>query len=171
MTEQVRHQEDAPRNNRPSRKRNRGIIHDEAGVSAVEFALFAPMLVFSLLAMVDLGFAISERMTIGHILRAGAQEAIKHTGTEAVDGVLRKTATGVMPVAGPDANGDETSLALRVRMICSCAAAPAVEVACATTCPGDQPTQIFYALSGSKTYSGLILPQFSQTKSLQVQVR
>jgi Flp pilus assembly protein TadG len=46
----------------------------EDGVSAVEFALIAPILFLSLLAMVDVGFAIHERMTIDHVLRAGAQE-------------------------------------------------------------------------------------------------
>ncbi|WP_322893431.1 MULTISPECIES: TadE/TadG family type IV pilus assembly protein [unclassified Yoonia] len=171
MTEQVQHRDDARRNNRPFFKRIRGVIHNEDGVSAVEFALLAPMLVFALLAMVDLGFAISERMTIGHILRAGAQSATENVGTTAIDRILRTTAADMMAVAEPGTTGDDTSLALSVQLICTCATQPGVGVACTTTCAGDQPTQIFYALSGTKTYAGLILPRFSQSKSLQVQVR
>lgn len=171
MKQQVRHSQQARRHGRPFCQITRTIIKDASGVSAVEFALFAPMLVFSLLAMVDLGFAISERMAIGHILRAGAQEATEHGGPADIDRVLRATATGVMPLATPGATGDATSLALQVRLLCTCATAPELEVVCTTTCPADQPTQIFYALSASKTYSGLLLPRIAQSRSLQVQVR
>lgn len=170
MTAQVQPPRPSSRSHRPASRKG-GILRNDDGVSAVEFALLAPMLVFALLAMVDLGFAISERMTIGHILRAGAQEATKHNGTAAIDHVLRMTATDEMPLTAVGTDGDDTSLSLKVRMLCTCQTAPEVEVACSTTCAASQPTQIFYALSGSKTYSGLILPEFSQAKSLQVQVR
>ena len=158
---------------RPRRFSSRiaGVLRADDGVSAVEFALLAPMLVFALMAMVDLGFAISERMTIGHILRAGAQEATKNTGAETINHVLRTTARDEMPLAANGAIGDDTSLSLSVRLLCVCPTSPKTEVVCTTTCQGGQPTQIFYALSGSKTFSGLILPRFSQSKALQVQVR
>jgi len=146
-------------------------MRNNDGVSAVEFALLAPMLIFALLATVDLGLAISERMTIGHVLRAGAQSATQDAGVAAVARVLRTTAEKNLTVAPAEVSGDDTALALDVGRICSCAAQPAIAVVCSTTCAGDAPTQIFYALTARKTYSGMILPQFSQSKALQVQVR
>ena len=56
----------------------------EAGVSAVEFALFAPILFFALVAAVDVGLAEYERMTIDHVLRAGAQSAMVDQGQDQV---------------------------------------------------------------------------------------
>lgn len=165
---------DYRRSNRPALPFRRTIgsfARDDAGVSAVEFALLAPMLVFALLATVDMGLALTERMTIGHILRAGAQGATEDVGITSVDRILRTTATKNMPVAAAGTTGDDSSLALTVSRICSCPGQPSVAVACSATCTGSAPTQIFYALSGQKTYAGLILPRFSQSRSLQVQVR
>jgi len=147
----------------------RAFLRDEQGVSAVEFALIAPMLTFALLAMVDTGFAISERMTIGHVLRAGAQGASMDIGESAVDQILRRTAEKNMTVA--TASGDDTALALEVRLFHSCPEEPSAPVERNATCDGDSPTQIFYVLSGSKTYAGLILPRFSLSRELRVQVR
>lgn len=141
------------------------------GVSAVEFALLAPMLVFALLATVDLGFALAEHMTIDHVLRAGAQSATAAGNASSIDQVLRITAANNFAVAAPGAAGDDSSLALEVERLCSCAGQPDTAVDCSTTCPGEAPTQIFYALSGEKTYSGTVLPQFRLAPSLQVQVR
>lgn len=149
----------------------RAVLRNQDGVSATEFALLAPILVTGVLATADLGLAISERMTIGHILRAGAQSATEDGGATNVDLVLRTTAAKNMTVVAAGAAGTDTALALSVRRICSCAAQPSVELACSTTCAQNTPTQIYYILSGSKTYAGLLLPRFAQTKSLEVQVR
>ena len=52
---------------------------DEAGASAVEFGMFAPILLFGVLMTVDIGMALGERMEMDHIVRAGAESAmIKH---------------------------------------------------------------------------------------------
>ena len=149
----------------------RDVMRKTDGISAVEFALLAPLLVFSILATVDLGLAISERMTIGHILRAGAQSATENVGNARVNLVMRTTAAKNMTVADAGAAGTDTSIALSVRQICACAALPSVAVACSTTCTPTAPTQIYYILSGTKTYAGLILPRFSQARTLEVQVR
>jgi pilus assembly protein CpaE len=146
-------------------------MRDETGSVAIEFAFLAPMLIFGLLAMADLGLAISERMTMGHILRAGAQAATDNIGTAKVDHVLRTTAARNMTVAETGTTGDDTALAVAVDLICTCAAQPLVVVGCSVTCEGSTPTQVFYTLSADKTYSGLILPQFSLSRTLQVQVR
>lgn len=141
------------------------------GVAATELALLAPLLIFSVLAATDLGLAITERMTLGHILRAGAQSATEDVGVTKISQSLRTTAAKNMTVAATGAAGTDTTVALTVRRMCACAAQPSVELACSATCAQKAPTQIYYILSGSKTYSGLLLPRISQTKSLKVQVR
>ncbi|MBC7477916.1 MAG: pilus assembly protein [Pseudorhodobacter sp.] len=149
----------------------RAVLCRDDGIAAVEFALLAPMLIFSVMATVDLGLAISERLTIGHILRAGAQSVTEGAGIARIDLVLRTIAAKNMTVAVAGAAGTDRSLSLAVRQICACAAQPSTAVACATTCAQNAPTQVFYILTGSKTYAGLILPRFAQSKSLEVQVR
>ncbi len=52
----------------------------EAGVSAIEFALIAPIMAFGLVATADVALAVHERMTIDHVLRAGAQAAMTDPG-------------------------------------------------------------------------------------------
>ena len=149
----------------------REVLHKTDGVSAVEFALLAPMLIFSVLATVDLGLAISERMTIGHILRAGAQTATQNAGITQISLVMRTTAAKNMTLVAAGSAGTDKAVALGVRQMCACAAQPAVAVACSTTCSPSAPTQVYYILTGSKTYAGLILPRFTQSKTLEVQVR
>lgn len=149
----------------------RRCIRNDSGVSAIEFALFAPILIFGLLATVDVGLAISERMTMGHILRAGAQGATGHIDAPAVLQIMRTTAASNIAVADAGADGDDRLLALKVERLCTCPGQPAVAVDCSTTCSENAPTQIFFALSGTKTYSGLILPRFALSQTLQVQVR
>lgn len=141
------------------------------GVSAIEFALLAPMLVLALLATVDVGLALTERMTIDHVLRAGAQSATAGVDVAAIDQVLRTTAANNFTLAAPGATGDDSALALTVSRVCACAEQPGTAVACSTTCAGSASTQIFYDLAGQKTYSGIILPRFGLSPALQVQVR
>lgn len=141
------------------------------GVSAVEFGLLAPLLVFALLATVDVGLALTERMTINHVLRAGAQSATTAKDAAAIDRVMRTTAAPNFTVAAPGAAGDDASLALEVTLVCSCAEQPGAAVACSTTCAGSAPTQVFYTLEGEKTYSGLLLPRFRLSPAIRVQVR
>ncbi len=147
------------------------LTRDQDGVSAIEFALLTPFLIFATMATADLGLALSERMTIGHILRAGAQTATSYSSIATVDRVLRTTASKNMQVATGVSPGDDTQLSVKVDIRCTCATQPSVSVVCSTTCAGSNPTQVFYVMSASKTYSGLILPQFSQSKTIQVQLR
>jgi pilus assembly protein CpaE len=136
---------------------------DEDGVSAVEFALFAPILFLSLLAMVDLGLAIYERMTIDHVLRAGAQVAMADPGVPGVLTVLNTTAAKNFSEADkPD---------FQVNRDCACPEAKGTVVACSTTCSGPTSTFIYYRLSGAKDYQGMIIPQIALGPKMQIQIR
>lgn len=133
----------------------------EDGVSAVEFALIAPVLFIALLSMVDVGFAIYERMTIDYVLRAGAQAAMDDPGKATVLTVLNDTgaqnfAAGTVPnftVEHP---------------ICECPGN--TDVVCSATCDGGAATSIYYRLEGTKTYDGIFM-SIDLGPSVRVQVR
>lgn len=143
-------------------RRLRTVRRAEGGVAALEFALFAPILFVSLLSMVDIGFALHERMTIDHILRAGAQTAMQGGNEAAVEKMLNTT-------AAKNFTADEVVFdAVRY---CACAEAPGVEVACSTTCAGPSATSIYYRLTGTKSYDGIFLPTMTLAPSVEVQLR
>jgi Flp pilus assembly pilin Flp len=132
---------------------------NEEGVSAVEFALIAPMLFFALLATADIGLALHERMTIDSVLRSGAQPAMQDRTRLIVCATLEETARNSFPVAPCDAEPEAGQIAVDARRFCACWSAPAVELACGATCPA--PTTLpsaYWRLSAEKTYDGLFLP-------------
>jgi len=133
----------------------------EAGVSAVEFALIAPVLFIALLSMVDVGFAINERMTIDSVLRAGAQEAMDDPGKDKVLAVLNDTgAKNFAAGAVPNFTVEHP--------VCECPESSAV--ACSATCDGGAATSIYYRLDGTKTYDGIFM-SIPIGPSMRVQVR
>jgi hypothetical protein len=143
----------------------------QQGTSAIEFALLSPVLIIALLGMVDIGREMTERMTIGSILRVGAQRAIAGGDVATVESVLRAAASHNFTLSDPGFAGNDTSLALQVERICACVGAPLDHVACMTTCTGQTPTAIYVILRAEKTYSGILLPRMFLYQSMQVQVR
>lgn len=143
-------------------RRLRTVRRAEAGVAALEFALFAPILFVSLLSMVDIGFALHERMTIDHVLRGGAQTAMEGGDEAAVLKVLQATAAR---------NFTAEEVVFNVARYCACAEDPGVGVACSTTCAGPSATSIYYRLTGTKSYDGIFLPTMSLAPSVEVQLR
>ena len=143
---------------------------DDKGVAAIEFGLVAPILFFGLLSAVDLGLAINERMEVNHVLRAGAEAAINKSDEDVVLAIMATTGGLNMSVSinGQGAAGD---LSLTVNQYCACPDATEVEVICSTICTGDVPTYVYYQLNGSKTYTGMIIPNISFAPSMRVQIR
>ena len=146
--------------------RLRALRRGEQGVSAIEFALIAPLLFFSLLAMTDVGFALHDRIRIDHVLRSGAQPAMRDAGESYVLATLQATANESYTVA--DTGGPDT-LALQVNRYCICPSTGAADPTCTSTCP-EAPTR-FYNLSASKSYQGIFLPEIAFAPSVLVQVR
>lgn len=140
------------------------------GVSAVEFALIAPILGFALLASTDLGLAVSERMAIHHVLRAGAQHAMSDPGEAAVLDVMHSAAEANFTVD----DGTESStapLSLSAIRYAVCPEDPSFAVPPSTICAGTKPTFIYYRLSGEKTFTGWMMPAITFDRSVQVQIR
>lgn len=142
----------------------------EDGLAAVEFAMFAPVLFFALVAAVDVGLAEYERMTIDHILRAGAQSAMADPGQDQVLKVVQNTASKNFAISSQTVVSAD-ALSVAVNRFCACPNNTGVGVACSTTCPGPTPTFIYYRMSGAKIHNGMIMPAMTLNPSVQVQVR
>nr|WP_244426630.1 AAA family ATPase [Sinorhizobium sojae] len=154
------------------RKKVGELRKSETGVSAVEFALIAPVLAFGLIAAADVGLALHERMTIDHVLRAGAQVAMADPGAVQVQNVLQST------LAKSATPADVTLTP--VARYCACPenadvmpeAAPDCDV---TPCANAAPQLVFYRLEAVKAYQPMslpeVLPAFQLSSTMQVQVR
>lgn len=134
------------------------VLPAERGVSAVEFALLAPILIIALLGTVDVGRAVTEQMALGSLLRTGAQSAIAGGDVSAVKQRLL-------------AAKDNDSILVDVAQICACPESPQAAVACSTTCAGPGPTSIYYSLVAEKTFTGMFLPSRVLSRTIQVQIR
>jgi pilus assembly protein CpaE len=143
---------------------------DDKGVAAMEFGLVAPILFFGLLSAIDLGLAVNERMDVNHVLRAGAEAAINKSDEDVVLGIMAATASQNM-TASIDGQGNVGDLFLTVDQYCACPDATEVAVTCSTICTGDVPTYVYYQIDGSKTYTGMFIPNISFTPSMRVQIR
>jgi pilus assembly protein CpaE len=147
----------------------------EEGVAAVEFSLFAPILSFCCLATVDLGMALGERMTINHVLRAGANVAMADPGETVVQDTLETTAkknftvTKVAPGDNQATSSSADSIYFEVNRFFACSEDPSAEVADPADCGGDYYT--FYRLGAVKTYAAMILPNIDFNAAIHVQVR
>ena len=130
---------------------------DCRGVSAVEFALLAPVLVGSLIAMVDLGLATGERMAIDRGIRAGASAAMAEiTDTAVIRGVVEEAASGADTVT------------VTVAEQCECAG---IGTLCSNVCTGGAAPDLFIEISASKVYDGLLLDGYDLSSSTRVQMR
>ncbi|APG92228.1 AAA family ATPase [Sinorhizobium americanum] len=154
------------------RKKAQELKKSEAGASAVEFALFAPVLALGLVAMADVALALHERMTIDHVLRAGAQAAMADPGATQVDKVLQST-------LAQSATPANVALA-PVQRYCACPenanVNPEAAPQCGTTpCANSAQQLVFYRLQAAKNYQPMSLPEalppFQLNSSMQVQVR
>ena len=144
----------------------RGMLRDRHGVSAVEFSLIAPVLVFGGFATVDAGMAVYEEMMISQTLRSGAHLAIQAESEAQVLAVLEAVASENFTVAsGTPAVGE---LSAAVTSYCICPEATGTAVACTAVCTGGSAPNRFYSLSASKQFTGVILPAMTLTGSIHV---
>lgn len=149
-----------------------GLKKSETGVSAVEFALIAPIFAIGLVATADIALALHQRMAMDHVLRAGAQTAMSDPGKEQVLKVLQSTLDG---------SADARKVVLGpVERYCACPeeadVAPAAAPACGTTaCANMAPQYVYYHLQAHEDYQPMslpaILPALRLSSSMQVQVR
>jgi pilus assembly protein CpaE len=140
-----------------SHRHLRDLPGDRNGASALEFALFAPLLVFGLLAMVDVGIAIGTRMELDRIVRSGAQAAISLNNDAAAirSLVLASSAT-------------QTSLAVDVEQVCSCAE---VAASCTALCSGGAAPSVYFEIDAERGYAGLLFGERQIVSSTRIKIR
>jgi len=142
---------------RLARIRSGRLRRDETGASAVEFAIGGPMLILAMIAMVDIGSAIAERMDMDRSVRAGAQAAMSLIGDPAaIRGIVETSATTT------------DGLGVSVDLACSCGGAAAV---CTAMCgSGDEPS-IEMRIAATRTYSGVLFRSMELESATDVQIR
>ena len=153
----------------------RRLPRGEEGASSVEFALVAPVLCMILLATVDLGSALGERLAMGQVLRSGVQVAMEDPGEADVRDLMASTASGNFETAtesdATDPSVVNDPLTLSVDRFCACPDAPETALECSTVCSGTVPTFIYYEMSAAKNFSGVLLRSVPLRATAQVQVR
>ena len=148
-------------------KRSR-FCRSDSGSSAVEFALVAPVLFFSLLASIDVGLAVNERMIVDQALRAGAEQAMADPGATAVKSVAEYAAMQSFSVG--ESGGPLGEISITVNEYCACPATT-TNVSCSITCSSGGNPYRFYDLSATKTYNSMIIPEMTFNSNMTVQVR
>jgi Flp pilus assembly protein TadG len=135
----------------------RRFAHDERGVSAIEFALTAPVLVISLLGVVDIGNVVYRRHDMESALRSGAQYFMNGgedltKATQVVDESWTTKPNGVTVTA-------ET--------FCMCAG---VVHACTSVCDDGSYPASYHRINASATFPGILMDDSYDT-SQSVRVR
>lgn len=141
----------------------------ERGVAAVEFALFAPMLAISLVLAADLGLAAYERMTIDHVLRGAAQQALADPGETKVLDALKAAASKNFTVCASagTANG-QFCPTVTTQCICPDGTTPS----CTAPVTGCTDTyRKYYTISATKTRENMLIADLSFAAVMKVQAR
>jgi pilus assembly protein CpaE len=151
-------------------------LPDQAGVSALEFALFAPVILIGSLSVADLAFLAQQRMSLDQVLRAGAQQAMldKSASPEAPDvmKVLNVLAAGNFAVGSTNAVNGKPPVVFGASRYCVCpGSVTGPQVSCSTVCPSSKAPLAFYTVSAQSKSSNMILPNISFKPQITVQVR
>lgn len=130
---------------------------DQRGVSAVEFALVVPVLLISLLGVVDLGNVVYKRSDMESALRAGVQYFMNGgddlaKAEEVVEASWTTKPDGVTIVA---------------ERYCLCGT---VAHACNTLCGDDTYPMSFNRISATATFAGVLMEESYETEQ-SVRVR
>lgn len=141
----------------------RRLVREEHGVSAIEFALLAPILFFAAAATLDLGLALYERMTMDRLLRGGAQAAMSDPGAAAVRAVVEASAE--------DDFAPGAEFTLTVERYCACPVDTSAAVVCTNLCGDGSAPGVFYRLEADRDYPGMVLPAIGLEAEAKVRIR
>lgn len=135
----------------------RRLLADRSGVSVVEFAIGAPLLIVSLILMVDVAGAIATRMDMDRSVRAGAQAAMSLIND-----------TDIIRDLVEESSGDPQGLTVGVALNCRCGAAAAT---CSVACVSGEEASVFIDISASRTFAGMLVGDTELVSSTSLQVR
>ncbi|MEO5375828.1 MAG: pilus assembly protein [Alphaproteobacteria bacterium] len=118
----------------------------DEGVSAVEFALFTPIILLAVLGTLDFGQAIYNTAEIKNAVRAGAQYAYGNSSdTAGIEAAIR---AAVVP------NLDPSTVTVTTSQSCSCSDGTAVS--CSSTCTGGKTPRLYVTINATTTYTTMM---------------
>jgi Flp pilus assembly protein TadG len=116
---------------------------DQRGVTAVEFALVAPVIAFIFLAAADLGLATWQRTQVAEAARAGSQYAAANGWNS--DGI-NAAATSM----------SKLSISVTPTTYCGCASSGSItQQSCATACSSGGSAATYVSVATQATYTPL----------------
>jgi Flp pilus assembly protein TadG len=125
--------------------RARQVRRDKSGVTAVEFAIIAPLLIGMMMTIADLGLAIYTDVQLANAAQAGATYAMQ----KGYDGA------GMTTVA--QASTRLTGVTVATSQYCGCPSASGIaSITCGSNCSDGLTAGTFAQISATKDYSTLI---------------
>jgi Flp pilus assembly protein TadG len=122
-------------------------VADERGVSAVEFGIMAPALVFMMVATYDLGIGIYRRMQVQNATQVGAAYAAAHGFSPSGISNAMANATSLSDITATPAPAQ----------FCGCPTGSSITVMdCSATCPDGTQAATYARISGQATYQTII---------------
>ena len=124
----------------------RGTARDKRGVSAVEFAIVAPVLVAMLIPTVDIGMGLYTKMQVQNAVQAGAQYATASGWNSSGIQNAVTSATGLSSVLASPAPSQS----------CGCVNGTTLaNASCSATCPDGSTAGVYVTVSAQSRYSPL----------------
>lgn len=127
------------------------------GASGIELALLAPVLIFAVLMMVEVGLEIAARMELGRGVRAGAQAALNRSDDAAQIGEIVRVAAG-----------SPAEMTVEVARGCACGEAAA---ACNVPCASGNAPSVFVAIDARLPYAAPLRGPQVLEAATRVQIR
>jgi pilus assembly protein CpaE len=140
------------------------------GVASIEFAIIVPVLAFGMLGMVDTALAIDSRMQMDSALRAAAESSLSDPGVEVVKKVF-DSVKGTVTNDGYNENVSKVDASVNVTRYCACPDSINTVHSCNTICTGSKIPYLYYEMTGSGSYTGILLNNLTIERTIQVQLR
>ena len=139
------------------------------GAAAIEFGLLGSVLFLSVVAMADVGLAVSERIAMDHTVRSGAQHAMADLGESNVRTTIILAAEAqAFPICAGQ-NPAPGSFCPSVAVSCFCPNNSSTSCENPSECPVTY--QKIYNLSATMKRESMLLPDMNFNVSLRVQTR
>ena len=130
-------------------------LRDRRGVSAVEFALVAPVLIAIPIPVYDIGSSLHAKMQVEEAVQAGAQYVIAHTFDSA-------------KVSAAAAAASSLPVTITTAEACGCPSGNTISAQpCGNACPNGTTAKKYATINGQATYTPLIsYPVYGNTFTL-----
>jgi Flp pilus assembly pilin Flp len=133
---------------------------NEDGVVAIEFSMIAPVFIFTLMAMADLGLAAYDRMKLTTGVRNAAQY-VMFLGDD--QGMIKEIVL--------DSSGlGEKIIAIEINDYCACSGSEGTPMECSVECEGGNMTNVYKRVS-AVAYSKQLLKSWKLSSSAEVRIR